>query len=403
MSSKTILTKKKCLCGGKLKKKINFGNLPIINDFRKTKTSKYPTIITQCSKCLLVQLKYSVKDKIVFPKNYSYLSGDSKEKLEDFKHFIINLKSRFKIKKPKIVDIGGNDGSLMQFAKKKGFKVLNIEPTNVAKISRKKRINTLQKKFDLKRARILNKKNIKFDFIVSTNFFAHTNNLNEIIKGAKLILNKNGIMIIEIQYLYRVVKKNGFDSFHQDHKYYYTLSSIKKIFKEFNLNTFDAEFLKHNKEILRVYVDNNKNNSTKRLRQIIKSENDKKIFERIKKLNGFRKKYIFKLKRVIKKLVNHNCKIFGLSASPRGCVLLNSACFTKKEIEMVGEVPNSFKLNKLIPGSDIPITCENKILKDQPNFVIILAWHLQKRLTNILVKNGYKGKIIVPLPKLKIS
>jgi len=70
---------------------------------------------------------------------------------------------------------------------------------------------------------------------------------------------------------------------------------------------------------------------------------------------------------------------------------------------MVGEVSNSFKLNKYIPGTDIIIKDENRIIKDQPDFVIILAWHLKKRLIRNLVKNGFKGKFIIPLPKLKIS
>ena len=400
---KNLITKKTCLCGGKLRKRINFGALPIINDFKIIKTSKYPTIITQCSKCLLIQLKYSVKDKLIFPKNYSYLSGDSKEKIENYKSLISKIKFKYKIKKPTIVDIGGNDGSFMGIAKKSGFNVLNIEPTNTAKFAKKNNIKTLQTKFNLKQAKNLSQKKNQFDFIVSTNFFAHTNNLEEIINGTKLILKKNGIMILEIQYLYNLLKKNGFDSFHQDHKYYYTLSSIKKIFKVFDLNIFDAEFLKNNKEILRVYISSSDKKETKKLKKILKSENDKIIFEKIQKLNNFRKNYLLKFKKLINKFINKNKTIYALSAAPRGCVLLNAANFSSNEIKIVGEVSNSFKLNKFIPGTNIIIKNEDKIIKEQPDFVIILAWHLKERLTKNLVKNGYKGKFIIPLPKLKIS
>jgi len=400
---KNLITKKICLCGGKLKKKISFGRLPIINDFKIHKTSKYPTVITQCSKCLLIQLKYSVKDELIFPKKYSYLSGDSKEKIESYKLLVSKIKSKYKIKKPTIVDIGGNDGSFMGIAKQSGFNVLNIEPTDTAKVAKKNNIRTLQTKFNLKQAKILSKKKKQFDFIVSTNFFAHTNNLEEIINGTKLILKKNGLMILEIQYLYSLLKNNGFDSFHQDHKYYYTLSSIKKIFKVFNLYIFDAEFLKNNKEILRVYISTSNQKKTEKLKKILKSENDKIIFEKIKKLNNFRKNYLLKLKKLINRFANKNKTIYALSAAPRGCVLLNAANFSNNEIKMVGEVSNSFKLNKFIPGTNIIIKNEDKIIKEQPDFVIILAWHLKERLKKNLVNNGYKGKFIIPLPKLKIS
>lgn len=403
MTKKNILIKTKCICGGKLKKKINFGDQPLINNFKTVKTIKYPTVITQCSKCYLVQLKYSVKDNVIYPRNYSYLSGDSKEKIEDFKNLILKLSSNFKIKKPEIIDIGGNDGSLMQIAKARGYTTTNVEPTRAANLSIRKGVNTIQKKFDFKLVKTLRQKKVEFDFVVSTNFFAHTNNLKEIISGVKNILNDNGILIIEIQYLYKVLKVNGFDSFHQDHKYYYTLSSLKKILHVFNLNIFDAEFLKNQKEILRIYADKNNKKNTSRLYQILKSENDFKVFEKVKKLNNFRIKHIFEIKKLIKKLILQNKQIFAISASPRGCVLLNSANFTRKNINFVGEVPGSFKLKKFIPGTNIPIVNENKIVKEQPDFIIILAWHLKYRLIKILVKKGYKGKFIAPLPKLEIS
>ncbi len=396
-----ILKKKNCLCGGKLTKKINFGKLPVINDFKKRKTVKYPTIISQCRKCLLIQLKDSVKDRIIYPQNYSYLSGDSREKLEDYKDLISKLSKKFKVKKPNIIDIGGNDGSLMSFAKKQGYKVTNIEPTNIAKISKKKGIQTIKKEFNFNFSKKLSKKK-KFDFVVTTNFFAHTNNLNNIIKGIKNILNENGVLVIEIQYLYKVLKDNGFDSIHQDHKYYYTLSSLNSILRVFNLYMFDAEFLKKQKEIIRVYVGKEFRKKTSQLNKILSKEQDKNIINKIRKLNDFRKHYILNLKKVLNNLIIQNKKISAISASPRGCVLLNSCNLDKSTIKNVGEVQGSFKINKLIPGTNIPIKNEKIFIKNQPDYILILAWHLKYRLTKILVKNGYKGKFIVPLPKLKI-
>lgn len=403
MIKKNILEKKKCICGNKLNKKINFGKLPLINDFKKSKTKKYPTILTQCSSCYLVQLKYSVKDSLIFPKNYSYLSADSKEKIYDYKSLISKLSSNYKQKNKSIVDIGGNDGSLMLIAKKRGYSTLNIEPTNVSNLSRIKGIKTINKKFSNKIAKEIIKKQNKFDFVVSTNFFAHTNDLKAIINGVKKILKDNGTLVIEVQYLYKVLKSNGFDSFHQDHKYYYTLNSIQKILKYFDLYIFDAEFLNKQSEIIRIYVNKKFKKKTLRCLNILKSENDKLVFKKIERLNKFRIKHISKIKRLISLIVKKKKKICGISASPRGCVLLNSANFGSKKINFIGEMPQSFKLKKLIPGTDIEIKEENQIVKNQPDFVIILAWHLKSRLIKFLKKKGYKGKFIVPLPKIKIS
>lgn len=402
MYKKNILIKKRCICGGNLKEKIDFGKLPLINDFKKIKTIKYPTIISQCLKCFLVQLKYAVKDSLIFPKNYSYLSADLHEKIKDYKDLIAKISSRFLRYKPMIVDIGGNDGSLMQIAKNKNFLELNIEPTNVANISKERGIKTLKKKFNSRTANDLKKNKLLFDFVISTNFFAHTNNLNEIIEGVKKIIKNDGILIIEAQYIYKVLKANGFDSFHQDHKYYYSINSMSRILKIFDLHVFDVEFLKHQPEIIRIFASKKIKKKTIRYNKILKIENDKEIVKKIKKLNTFRVKYIVKIKNLIKKLNHQKKNIYGISASPRGCVLLNSGNFNKKNIKMIGEMSKSFKLKKLIPGTNIQIKDENSILIDQPDFVVILAWHLKHRLMKSLRKRGYKGKFIIPLPKIKI-
>ena len=69
---KSIINRKLCICKNKLKQKINFGHLPLINNYKKKKNLiKYPVVISQCEKCFLIQLKYSVSDKLLFSDNYS--------------------------------------------------------------------------------------------------------------------------------------------------------------------------------------------------------------------------------------------------------------------------------------------------------------------------------------------
>ena len=117
---KTIINRKVCICKNKLKQKINFGNLPLINNYTiKKNLKKYPTIISQCQNCLLIQLKYSVPDKLLFPNNYSYLSGNSKEKINNFISILAKIKKTSKKKNPQILDIGSNDGSFLEIVKKK--------------------------------------------------------------------------------------------------------------------------------------------------------------------------------------------------------------------------------------------------------------------------------------------
>ena len=398
-----IINRKFCICKNKLIKKINFGNLPLINNYKSKKyLKKYPVIVTQCKKCLLIQLKYSVPDRLLFSKNYSYLSGNSQEKINNFGSILEKIVKFSKKKNPKILDIGCNDGSFLELVKKKYSNVLGVEPTNTAEIALSKKINTIKKSLNFKLAKKIIRKYSKFDFIVATNFFAQTNNLNEIIKSVKLILDSKGLLIVEVQYLYDLLIQKGFDSFHHEHIAYYTASSIKKVLESHKLYVFDAERLKVHGGILRVYVSLNKRPITKKLKKILSKESDKNIITKINNLNSFRVKFSNKLKRFLINLKKQKKMIYGMGAAPRACVMLNSCNLSKNEISLVGEVSQSLKCNKYIPGTDIMVKDENKIITDKPDYVIILAWHLTKRIIKLLLKKGYKGNFITPLPKLKI-
>ena len=400
---KTIINRKVCICKNKLKQKINFGNLPLINNYTiKKNLKKYPTIISQCQNCLLIQLKYSVPDKLLFPNNYSYLSGNSKEKINNFISILAKIKKTSKKKNPQILDIGSNDGSFLEIVKKKYPKVLGVEPTNTARNAIKKGINTIKKSLNFKLAKKILNKYSKFDFIIASNFFAQTNNLKEILKSIKLILDKKGLLIVEVQYLYELLLQKGFDSFHHEHVAYYTLSSITKLLEKYNLYVFDAEKLKVHGGMLRVYISLNKKPITKKMKKILASENDRNIINKIKNLNLFRIKFSNKLNKFFYNLKKKGKKIYGMGAAPRACVMLNSANLTKNEIDLVGEVSKSLKCNKYVPGTNIMVKNEKKIIKDKPDYVVILAWHLKKRIINLLSKKGYKGNFIIPLPILKV-
>ena len=400
---KTIINRKVCICKNKLKEKINFGNLPLINNYTiKKNLKKYPTIISQCQNCLLIQLKYSVPDKLLFPNNYSYLSGNSKEKINNFISILAKIKKTSKKKNPQILDIGSNDGSFLEIVKKKYPKVLGVEPTNTARNAIKKGINTIKKSLNFKLAKKILNKYSKFDFIIASNFFAQTNNLKEILKSIKLILDKKGLLIVEVQYLYELLLQKGFDSFHHEHVAYYTLSSITKLLEKYNLYVFDAEKLKVHGGMLRVYISLNKKPITKKMKKILASENDRNIINKIKNLNLFRIKFSNKLNKFFYNLKKKGKKIYGMGAAPRACVMLNSANLTKNEIDLVGEVSKSLKCNKYVPGTNIMVKNEKKIIKDKPDYVVILAWHLKRRIINLLSKKGYKGNFIIPLPILKV-
>ena len=388
-------------------KVFDFKNIKLTGIFPKSKKEiikSTPLEVVFSKKSKLLQLNHNYNFSSLFGMRYGYRSALNKSMVYHLKKKFNKLNKKLKFNSSdRVLDIGSNDGSLLEIAKKKGFKVLGVEPTNTAKISIKKGINTIKKSLNFNLAKKIVNKYSKFDFIIANNFFAQTNNLIEIIKSIKLILKKKGILIIEVQYLYDLLSQKGFDSFHHEHIAYYTTSSIVKLLEMYEIFVFNVEKLKVHGGLIRVYASLHKRPLTKNLKKLLnKEKNDKNIIKKIKYLNSFRIKFNKKIKNLFINLKNREKIIYAIGAAPRSCVLLNSSNLSKKEISLVGEVPESLKCNKYVPGTDIIVKDENRIISDKPDYVIILAWHLKNRIIKLLRKKEYKGNFIVPLPNLKI-
>ena len=134
-----------------LKSVLSLGYLPPVNKLKKINSSLsedtfYPADLMSSSKSKLLQLSTIVDKKILFPKEYPYTSSTTKILRENFKELYKECKKIVKIsQKDLVIDIGSNDGTLLEGFKKNGFKVLGVEPTNIAKIANKKGIKTIQR------------------------------------------------------------------------------------------------------------------------------------------------------------------------------------------------------------------------------------------------------------------
>ena len=105
---------------------------------------------------------------------------------------------------------------------------------------------------------------------------------------------------------------------------------------------------------------------------------------------------------LLKKLKNQNKKVIAKSCPARAVVLLNYCGIDNKLINYVAEQPTSLKLNKIIPGTELEIVNDDILLKDQPDYILLLAWHLSQPIINKWRARGLNSKFIVPLPEVKI-
>ena len=410
MSQKSKTIDRCQISGAKdLKTILSLGYLPPVNKLKKINSSLredvfYPSELMYSQRSRLVQLSTIVNKEILFPKEYPYTSSTTKILRENFKELYEDCKKIINISsKDLIIDIGSNDGNLLNNFKKY-HKVLGITPEKIGKIAIKNGIRTLIRYFDKNTSDLVLKKFGKAKIITATNVFAHIENVNLLMKNLLRVLKDDGVFISESHYLVSLIKTNQYDTIYHEHLRYYSLTSLKYLFNKYDMEIIHAKKINTHGGSIRVYAARKKrfkiNHS---VRKILSYE---KNFLNWKTFNNFKKKVVdskLKLYSILEKLKNSNKKIYGIGAPSRASTLINYVGLDENIIDCVLEIDGSYKIGNYIPGKKIPILSENKLYNDPPDFLILFSWHIASELKFNLKKKGFKGKFIIPLPHPKIE
>ena len=383
----------KCeICGNiNLDKVLDLGLHPLCDDLVKTtenrKCIEYPIDILFCRNCYTAHQKFQVPKQNLFKKNYHYRARMTGSVLTGMSDLVNSIEKKIgPLKNKNCLDIGCNDGSLLNFFKKKGCKTMGVEPTSAARDCKHKVIN---KFFDKKVARQIKNSNFSPDIITFTNVFAHIENLNELIDNLKIIISPSTILVIENHYLGSVLQYAQFDTFYHEHPRTYSLKSFRYISEILNMKLFDVEFVSRYGGNIRAYLGNNIPE-----KKITKKEIDyKKLFLKMK-----RDMLIWK-KETKKFIINHvkkNGKFKAKAFPGRAAILIKLLNLNESHISAVYEIKGSIKVNHYVPGTKIPILPEHKLYSREniSEPILNLAWHLPKEVRVNLLKNGYKGKVI---------
>jgi len=408
----------KCRFCQKILKNIfaDLGMSPLANSYVELKNqnkqeSFFPLRTYVCSNCFLVQLGEYESPKKIF-NNYAYFSSYSKTWVEHANEYVDNLIERFEFnEKSIIIEIASNDGYLLQFFKKKNIPVLGIEPAvNVAKVARKKGVPTVTKFFGTKTAKEIRKEKGKVDCIIANNVLPHVPNLTDFIKGVKLLIKPNGVIVIQFSaYLLPLIKEVQFDHIYHEHFSYFSFYTIQKILKKFKLEIFDVKELSVHGGSLRLYiknigVKNKKFVKSKKIDEIIKNEKEFGI-TKIQTYLKFQNKILEKKLLVWEFFSNAEKRkkiIAGYGAPAKGNTLLNYCQINKDLIKFTVD-KNPSKHGKLLPGTHIPIYEPKKILQLKPDYLVILPWNLKDEITEEMKSiRKWGGKFVVLTPKVKI-
>ena len=386
------------------------GYLPPVNTMnpineRPHEQLSYPAQLLYCKKCHLVQLGLIVDPKIIFPLSYPYTSSTTKVLRENFAELYQECSAIVKLaKEDLVVDIGSNDGNLLSNFKEH-HRVLGITPEEIGKIAIERGIPTVIDYFNKNVMEKVKSEYGRAKIITATNVFAHMENINEVTRDISELLSEDGVFITESHYLLPLIKTLQYDTIYHEHLRYYSLHSLKFLLESHGFEIIHAKQIPPHGGSIRVYAARK---GTYRVRKTVARllEKEKRVVTDERNLIEFKRDIVIsklKLHSLLLKIKRDGKRIYGVGAPSRASTLINYVGIDDGIMENVVEIKGSHKVGKYIPGTLIPVVDESKLFEDQPEYALLLSWHIADELMPKLRDRGFKGRFIIPLPKPRIE
>jgi SAM-dependent methyltransferase len=369
----------------------------------------YPLKVYVCDSCWLVQVPNHAGD--LFTDNYPYYSSQSPANVSHAKEYVDMMVERFGHgKRSKVLEIGSNDGYLLQWFKDKGCDVLGFDPAEgPAKVAIEKGIPTRTNFFgadELTRP-YLRVYAGQFDLICGINVLAHQPDINDFVAGLKIALAPGGVITFEFPHLQRLAQGLQFDTIYHEHYSYFSMLTIDKVFERHGLKIFDVDELPEHGGSLRIYAKH----CLERLGRW-EGEKVRGLIEREKAVGmdglvwylGFQSK-VEKVRRDVMEFLygqSEDSFVMGYGAAAKGNTFLNF-CGIKDDLVRAVVDRSPHKQGKYLPGSHIEVWDEEDLKMWQPEYVLILAWNLKEEIMKQLEYiRGWGGKFVVAIPGLEV-
>ena len=400
------------LCNHKVDPFISFGRMPIANGFlmpdQYSREYHYDLKVGFCPQCKMVQLLEFVDREKMFHDQYAFFSSTSSFMARHFKMFAETVIQDFSagVNDPFVVEIGSNDGILLENFSRRNIRHLGIEPSaNVAEAAIKKGVKSICAFFDENIARQIVSENGQADAILAANVMCHIPYLHSVAAGIKLLLKPDGKFIFEDPYLGDILEKTSYDQIYDEHAFYFSLQSIRYLFSQYDLEVNHAEPQDVHGGSMRYYISHKgaftplasvRNLIDKELALGLHQYDTYKLFRKsVEKSRDHLKQLLLRLK-------NEGRRVVGYAATSKSTTVTNYCGITPDLIEFISDT-TPIKQGKYSPGVHIPVKSYEEFKKKYPDYALLFGWNHAKEIMakeQPFLDSG--GKWIVYVPEVRI-
>lgn len=385
------------------------GYLPPVNRMnpigeKPREQSSYPAQLLYCPRCHLVQLGLIVDPQVLFPAEYPYTSSTTKILRENFAELYSECKTVIELgTNDLVVDIGSNDGNLLSNFKDH-HRVLGITPERIGEIAIGRGVPTIIDYFTPQVVETVLAQHGQAKIITATNVFAHIENVNAVVELIIKLMSPKGLFISESHYLLSLIETLQYDTIYHEHLRYYSLHSLKFLLESHGLEIVHAKKIPTHGGSIRVYSARRGDFPVRNtVNELLEAE--KSIVLGKEALMEFKDRVVrskLELHSLLLGIKQKGQRIYGISAPSRGSTLINYAGLDDGILDYVLEIKGSHKIGKYLPGTLIPVVEETRLYEDQPEYALLLSWHIADELIPKLKQKGFQGSFIVPLPKPRV-
>ena len=355
---------------------------------------EYPIEILFCHRCQTGHQRFQVEKRELFPQTYHYRSRFTADVLSGMQALVGRCEDHLgDLAQTKALDIGCNDGSLLDFFRKKGAITIGIEPTGAVEDAAAKGHLTYQAFFSEEVARTVASEHQLPDIITFTNVFAHIQDLDEVLNALRILIGPKTLLVIENHYLGSVLDGRQFDTFYHEHPRTYSFPSFTLIARNLGVEVIDVEFPSRYGGNIRVFLGNGHDSQVAASTRSELLDREGRFGRRFLAMKDDIDLWRVAKKRVIDDLVRRHGSLRAKAFPGRAAILVKLLGLDEMQISAVYEKPGSMKIGHYVPGTRIPIRSDDELfaLTDQSLPILNLAWHIAPEIRDYLTRNGYGG------------